>query len=74
MFKYENLQKPTNKKWKAIADFFLYSLPLYLSAIMALPVSEDLKLWLNFGLTMIIITIKGISKFTAEDENEKSPT
>lgn len=66
-FKIENLQKQSNKNWKKIADFFLYSLPLYLGAILALPVSEEVKLWLNFGVTMVIITLKTISKFTTEE-------
>ena len=67
MFKLENFNKPSNRKWKSIADFFLFTLPLYLGAILALPVSEDVKLWLNFGVTMVTITLKGLSKFTAEE-------
>ncbi len=62
-----NFHKPSNKKLKAIADFFLYSLPLYLGAVMALPVAENTKMWINFGLTIVIITIKGLTKFTSED-------
>jgi predicted phosphoadenosine phosphosulfate sulfurtransferase len=65
--KYKNLNKPSNKKWKAIADFFLYSLPLYLGAVMALPVSDNIKLWITFGITIITVTLKGISKFTSEE-------
>lgn len=64
--KFSNLNKPSNKKWKAVADFFLYTLPLYLTAIMAIPLNEDLKLWLTFGITIITVTLKGFSKFTAE--------
>jgi predicted phosphoadenosine phosphosulfate sulfurtransferase len=63
----DNLQKPSNKKWKAIADFFLYSLPLYLGAVMALPVSEEIKLWVTFGITILTVTLKGLTKFTSED-------
>lgn len=64
---FENLSKPSNKKWKTAADFFLYTMPFYLSAIMAIPLSENLKLWLNFGVTIVIVTIKGFSKFTVEE-------
>jgi predicted phosphoadenosine phosphosulfate sulfurtransferase len=67
MLKYENLSKPSNKKWKAVADFFLFTLPLYLSAILALPIKESTKLWLNFGITMLTITFKAVSKFTSEE-------
>lgn len=63
----DNLQKPSNKKWKTAADFFLYSLPLYLVALMAMPLEEKLKLWLNFGVTIIIVTLKGFSKFTTNE-------
>jgi hypothetical protein len=66
--KLDNLGKPSNKQWKRIADFFLFSLPLYLSAIMALPLKEELKLWLNFGITMLTITFKAVSKFTSEED------
>jgi len=62
-----NFSKPSNKNWKKVADFFLYSLPLYLGAILALPLTEETKLWLNFGITMVIITLKSISKFTKEE-------
>ena len=63
----DNLSRPSNKKWKLVADFFLYSLPLYLGAILALPIAEDLKLWLNFGISIAVITLKGFTKFTSEE-------
>jgi hypothetical protein len=65
--KFSNLSKPSNKKWKGVADFFLFSLPLYLTAIMALPIAENLKLWVTFLVTIITITLKGFTKFTAEE-------
>lgn len=68
MLKYENLKKPSSKKWKLVADFFLYSLPLYLGAIIALPLDESLKMWLNFGVSIAVITLKGISKFTSDED------
>jgi hypothetical protein len=63
----DNLSKPSSKKWKKVADIFLYTMPLYLTTIMAVPISEDLKLWINFGITMLTITLKTISKFTSEE-------
>lgn len=66
--KIANLSKPSNKRWKSVADFFLYSLPLYLIAIQAAPFSEDLKIWLPFGITMLTITLKGFTKFTSESK------
>ena len=63
----DNLDKPSNKKWKAIADFFLYTLPLYLTAIMAIPIDESLKLWIGFAFSMVTVTLKGFTKFTSND-------
>lgn len=65
---FSNLDKPSNKLFKKIADFLLYTLPLYLGAILALPIDEKLKLWINAIATILVVTIKGISKFSAEDE------
>jgi hypothetical protein len=62
----DNLVKPDNKNWAKVSNYFLYTLPL---SLMALPISDDLKLWLNFGLTMGIISLKGFSKFTSEPED-----
>ena len=66
--KISNFNKPSEPKFKKIADTLLYSLPLYLAAIMAAPIEEPIKLWVNFGITMVIITVKTISKFTAKEE------
>jgi hypothetical protein len=71
-FSVNNFNKPSDKKWKAIADFFLYSLPLYLGAIMALPINDETKLWLNFGMTILTVTIKGITKFTSEETGQET--
>ena len=66
-----NLKKKDNKKIKAIVDWMLYTLPLYLGAIMAMPVPESVKLWLNFGVTILIITLKGASKFSSEEDSQE---
>jgi hypothetical protein len=69
----DNFNKPSNRKWKAVADVILYTLPLYLGAVMALPISDTWKLWVNFGVTIVTITIKGISKLTLEEEHVMTP-
>lgn len=63
----DNISKPSNKKMKAVADFVLYTLPLYLTAIMATPLSDDIKLWANFAITIVTVTVKGLSKLTADE-------
>ena len=67
MLRYENLKKSSSKRWKAVADFFLYSLPLYLGSIMLLPLDENLKMWLNFAVSILVVSLKGISKFTSDE-------
>jgi hypothetical protein len=67
----DNLSKPSNKRWKTVADIILYTLPLYLGAIMALPISDAWKMWINFGVTIVTVTIKGVSKFTSEEDENK---
>lgn len=66
-FKLENLKKPSNKKFKMIADYLLYTLPLISAGLMAIPIEDVLKLWIVFGLNTVVILIKGATKFTAEE-------
>ena len=68
--KISNLKKPSNLSYKRIADVLLYTLPLYQVAIVASPLTDNAKLWYGFILTMIVVTLKGITKFTAEESNK----
>jgi len=62
----DNLNKPSNKKWKSVADFFLYTLPLYQGAIITLPITDNQKMWITFMVSIVVISLKGLSKFTEE--------
>ena len=66
-----NLKKHDNKRLKKLADYLLYTLPLYLGAILALPIPEGIKLYVNFGVTILIVTCKGLTKFSAEDDTKE---
>ena len=70
MLALENLNKPSNKKLKAIADFFLYTLPLYQGAILTLPLSDKNKMWITFVISIIVISLKGLTKFTSEEPKQ----
>jgi hypothetical protein len=66
-----NLNKPSNKKWKKVADYFLYTLPLYSSAI---AIGAD-QLWnakvalvITVVINVVVVTLKGLTKFTSEPE------
>jgi hypothetical protein len=64
----ENLDKPSNKKFKLIADIALYTLPLYSGAIAVLASSAPVfALWTNFIISLVVITLKAVTKFTAEE-------
>jgi len=67
MFKVDNLNKPSNKKWKLIADIGLYALPLVQGAIVTMPVSDTMQKWLIFGISILIVSFKAVSKFTSDE-------
>jgi len=69
--KYSNIDKPSNKKWKKVADYFLYTLPLYSVAIAVtsdLMWGPEIALYITTGINVIIVTLKGLTKFTSEPE------
>lgn len=63
----DNLSKNSNKKAKKIADILLYLLPIYLSALMATPLNDSIKLWATFIVTIITVTLKALTKFTSDE-------
>jgi hypothetical protein len=65
---FDNLSKPSNKNYKKWADLALYLLPVYLSALIATPLNDTVKLWATFIVTVITVTIKGLTKFTTDEE------
>ena len=66
MFKRENLKKPQSRKWKMVSKFLSRSLPLYIGAIAIAPMTEDIKLWITFILSVAVATVSGLSEFTTD--------
>ena len=69
MFKTENLNKPSNKQWKKVADYFLYTLPLYSVAIAGACVilwGDRTALVVTTSINVLVVTLKGLTKFTTE--------
>ena len=66
-FSTDNLGKRTPLFWKRIGDTAIYSLPLLTSAVMASPLDGDVRQWVNFGLTIVLVAAKGITKFMSEE-------
>ena len=72
--KLSNVNKPSNKSFKLISDVALYTLPLYSGAIMVLSAKHpEFALWFNFITSVIVVTLKGITKFTAEPDATPDP-
>lgn len=67
MFKTSNYGKPTNKKWKMISKFLSRSLPAYIGAVAIAPMDDNLKLWITFGLSLLVATVSGLSEFTTDE-------
>ena len=67
---FENLDKPSNKKWKLIADYLLFTgLPaLNIFFVSIQPVSPEFSLWAIAISSLLIALFKGITKFTADEE------
>ena len=64
-----NLDKPSNKKWKLIADYLLYTgLPAINVFFLAVqPVSVEFSLWGAAISNCLIMLFKGASKFSVEE-------
>ena len=69
--KFENLNKPSDKKWKLIADYLLYTgLPAINVFFAALqPVSSEFTIWGMAISNLLIGLFKGATKFTAHEES-----
>ena len=72
--KLSNFNKPSNKKWKLVADSLLYALPAYTLLITVSPLPENIRLWSNFIISATVITIKAVTKLTAEEPVQEEPT
>jgi hypothetical protein len=67
-FKISNLDKPSNKKWKQVADIILYALIPELGILPMLPLTEGWKLAIAITVAELSLAVKVITKFTAEPE------
>lgn len=67
-FKLSNWSKRTPKFWRRIGNAFNYvGIAAVNGAILGSPLTPEIKLWTNFIVTMIFLTIKGLTKFFAEE-------
>ena len=73
-FSTQNWDKRTDRNWKKIADFALYTIPLYNGVVLNMPLNDTVQKWVLVILNTTIVIFKGVSKFTkdAEDYGEVS--
>lgn len=69
MLSFDNIGKPANRKWKFASKLLCRVLPVISAAIIPLPISEILKVWLIFFCTVFVSIISTLSEFTTENEN-----
>lgn len=72
-FKVSNLQKPSNKKWKKVADYLLFTgLPaINLFFVTLQPVSPTFTIWGIAISNLLIALFKGATKFTSDEDESK---
>ena len=71
--KLSNLDKPSDKKWKKIANYLLFTaLPtlniFFVAIAVSKYVSPEFSLWSVAICNVLIALFKGTTKFTAEPE------
>lgn len=74
MIALSNYYKKTPKNVKLVGDIFLFTAPLLSAAVMAAPFIEPTKSWILFGVNMVLIIGKIITKFIGDEPIEDLAT
>jgi hypothetical protein len=61
---FSNYNKPSNPLFKRIGDICLFTIPLYIPILTSIPILENTKLWIIGILSIVLATVKIISKFS----------
>ena len=65
--KLSNYYMKTPAAVKFWGDVMLFSAPLLSGAVMASPLSEQVKLWAVFGLNLVLVIGKVLTKFVGDE-------
>lgn len=65
--KLSNYYKKTPAQVKFWGDVMLFSAPLLSSAVMTAPFDETIKLWIVFGLNIVLVIGKILTKFIGDE-------
>jgi hypothetical protein len=61
-----NYNKPSHILFKKIGDICLFAIPLYTPIILSLPITGNTKLWITAMTSILMATVKIISKFSID--------
>ena len=73
MIAIDNYYRKTPKIAKLVGDIMLFSAPLLSGVIMAAPFPEPLKAWILFGVNMVLVIGKIITKFIGDEAITDNP-
>ena len=68
--KLSNYYKKTPEKVKFWGDLMLFSAPLLSGVVVASPLPETVRLWVVFGLNIILVIGKILTKFVGDEPIE----
>jgi len=65
----DNINKPSHRKWKKIADYLLYTVLPAINVFLVgvQPVSPEFTIWAMGVSNLLIALFKGASKLSAEE-------
>lgn len=67
-FSVQNWEKKTDRNWNLIANTLVYTLPLYNSVILKMPIPDNVKTWVLIGLDTLVVIFKMISRLTLDSK------
>jgi len=67
MLSFDNIGKKSNKTWKFVSKLLTRVLPVIAGAIIPLPISEVLKVWIIFACTVFVSIISTLSELTTSE-------
>jgi len=68
--KLSNYYKKTPPAVKMWGDMMLFAAPLLSGAVMTAPIDETIKLWIVFGLNLVLVAGKILTKFVGDEPIE----
>ena len=71
--KHSYYKASTPERMRKLGDSILIAGPIMQGAIMGLPVAENTKLWVAFGITCVTVLAKIVTNFFMEESLVETP-